>query len=99
MIKDILNETDNSFHHSSLISSGRETTSPIDVSRIRTSVNTFVEASEFDRLVEHLTGLEVTNESAAERVQVAQYVYGRMYAPHPDAMTVRFYQKSQTTYK
>jgi hypothetical protein len=100
MIDDILKETDNSFDHSARISSD-EVTADVDVLRIRTSVNSFLpyeKSSEFDRLVEHLTGLEVTNEDAAEEVHVVQYVYGRVYFPHPDAMTVDQVSSKESKY-
>jgi hypothetical protein len=74
LISNILQNTKNRFRHSYVVSP--KITAQPDI-RTRSSANTFLKdgsVPELDRIV--------------EPVQVVNYIFGRHYVPHPDAMRV-----------
>jgi hypothetical protein len=87
MIAKILQLSQDNYSTSGILGNFTET----ERVRSRTSVNSWVPEGlfpELNREIEFLTGLNATEPSAAENLQVVDYTYGRQYASHPDGLKV-----------
>jgi hypothetical protein len=84
MMTKILESSENYFDASTIVGQFSET----EKLRARTSVTYWVPVGglpELNREIEFLTGLNATEPSAAENLQVVEYTFGKQYGAHPDA--------------